>query len=80
MDSKVKFFSKNVAISKKDFNENCDKLNYQRKLIRDIEKKHKEWANNIDNWLMTRSRNLDEIYNTFQNSKFLYNFKKLLKN
>ena len=48
MDPKVKFFSKNVAISKKDFNENCDKLNYQRKLITDIEKKHKEWANNID--------------------------------
>ena len=49
MDSKVKFFSKNEAISKKDFNRNCDKLNYQRKLITDIEKKHKEWANNIDN-------------------------------
>ena len=48
MKSKVKFFSKNVAISKQDFNENCDKLNYQRKLIRDIEKKHKEWANEID--------------------------------
>ena len=48
MDSKVKFFSKNVAISKEDFNENCDKLNYQRKKIKDIEKKHKEWANNID--------------------------------
>ena len=48
MDSKVKFFSKNAAISKKDFNENYDKLNYQRKLIRDIEQKHKEWANKID--------------------------------
>ena len=48
MDSKVKFYSKNVAISKKDFNENCDKLNYQRKLIRDIEEKHKEWANNFN--------------------------------
>ncbi len=48
MDPKEKFFSKDVAISKKDFNENCDKLNYQRKLIRDIEKKHKEWANYID--------------------------------
>ena len=48
MDSTAKFFSKNVAISKKDFNENCDKLNYQRKLIRDIEEKHKKWANNID--------------------------------
>ena len=49
MDSKVNFFSKNVAISKKNFLENCDKLNYQRKLIRDIEKKHKEWAKEIDN-------------------------------
>ena len=48
MESKVKFFSKNIAISKKDFNENCDKLNDRRKLIRDIEKKHKEWASNID--------------------------------
>tara|TARA_B100000927_G_scaffold255886_1_gene222897 strand:- start:150 stop:305 length:156 start_codon:yes stop_codon:yes gene_type:complete len=50
MDSKVKFFSKNVAISKKDFNENCDKLTYQRKQIRDIEKKHKEWALKINNF------------------------------
>tara|TARA_B100000212_G_scaffold288660_1_gene229723 strand:- start:172 stop:324 length:153 start_codon:yes stop_codon:yes gene_type:complete len=49
MYSKEKFFSKNEAISKEDFNENCDKLNYQRKLIRDIEKKHKEWSNNIGN-------------------------------
>jgi len=49
MDSKVKFFSTNLAISKKDFNEHCDKLTYQRKLIIDIEKKHKEWANKIDN-------------------------------
>ena len=48
MDSKVKFFSKSVAISKKDFNGNCDKLNYQRKLIGDIEQKHKDWANDID--------------------------------
>ena len=47
MDSKAKFFSTNAVISKKDFNENYDKLNYQRKLIRDIEKKHKEWAKNI---------------------------------
>tara|TARA_B100000900_G_scaffold399986_1_gene403137 strand:- start:501 stop:650 length:150 start_codon:yes stop_codon:yes gene_type:complete len=48
MDSKVKFFSNHEAVSKKYFNENFDKLNYQRKLIRDIEKKHKEWANKID--------------------------------
>ena len=49
MDSKIKFFSKNKAISKKDFYENYDKLNYQRKLISDIEKKHKEWASKINN-------------------------------
>ena len=48
MDSKVKFFSKNVAISKKDFHENCDKLTYQSKLIRDIEQKHKEWSDSIN--------------------------------
>ena len=48
MDSKDKFFSKLDNVSNSNFNENCDKLNYQRKLIRDIEKKHKEWANNID--------------------------------
>ena len=76
MDSKVKFFSKNVEISKKDFNENCAKLNYQRKLIGDIEKKHKEWANNIDNWLMTCSRNLDEILIPFK----IVNFYIILKN
>ena len=61
MDSKVKFFSKNIAISKKDFNENCDKLNYQRKLIVDIEKKHKEWANDIDNWYLAIIESLDKI-------------------
>ena len=49
MNPKEKFFSKNVAISKEYFNENCEKLNYQRTLISDIEKKHKEWANDIDN-------------------------------
>ena len=45
----VGFSFHDISISKKDFNENCDKLNYQRKLIRDIERKHKEWANDIDN-------------------------------
>ena len=49
MNSQEKFFSKNVAISKKSFNENYEKLNYQRKLIRDIEKKHKEWSKQINN-------------------------------
>ena len=44
MNSKEKFFSNNVAITKKNFTHNSDKLNYQRKLIKDIEEKHKEWA------------------------------------
>ena len=46
MDLKEKFFSDNVAVSKENFNQNFDKLNYQRKLIKDIEKKHKEWSKN----------------------------------
>ncbi len=44
MDLKEKFFSNNVAVSKENFKQNSEKLNYQRKLIKDIEKKHKEWA------------------------------------
>ena len=48
MNSKDKFFSNNHAVSKKYFNENFEKLNYQRKLIRDIEKKHKEWSKIIN--------------------------------
>ena len=52
MVSSEKFFSDNAAISKKNFNQNFEKLNYQRKLIKDIEKKHKEWANNIDDYWM----------------------------
>ena len=47
MTSTEKFFSNEVAISKKDFKENLQKLTYQRKSIRDIEKKHKEWSKNI---------------------------------
>tara|TARA_Y100001970_G_scaffold216522_1_gene265013 strand:- start:12002 stop:12148 length:147 start_codon:yes stop_codon:yes gene_type:complete len=46
MNNKKEFFSNNVAVAKKDFNQNFEKLNYQRKLIKDIEKKHKEWAKN----------------------------------
>tara|TARA_B100000965_G_C19573900_1_gene750426 strand:- start:719 stop:865 length:147 start_codon:yes stop_codon:yes gene_type:complete len=46
MIHKEEFFSNNVAVSKKNFNQNAEKLNYQRKLIKDIEKKHKEWAKN----------------------------------
>ena len=47
MEPKEKFFSNNVAVAKENFNHNSEKLNYQRKLIKDIEKKHKEWAKNI---------------------------------
>jgi len=47
MSTKEKFFSNNVAVSKEGFNQNSEKLNYQRKLIKDIEKKHKEWAKNF---------------------------------
>ena len=47
MESKENFFSNNVAVTKKNFNHNAEKLNYQRKLIKDIEKKHKEWAKNF---------------------------------
>ena len=44
MNSKEKFFSINNAVSRKEFKENLQKLNYQRKSISDIEKKHKEWS------------------------------------
>ncbi len=47
MESKEKFFSNNVAVTKKNFNHNSEKLNYQRKLIKDIEEKHKEWAKSL---------------------------------
>ena len=47
MNSLEKFYSDNVAVSKQYFDANLIKLNYQRKLIGDIEKKHKEWSNNI---------------------------------
>ena len=44
MNSKEKFFSVNKAVSKKEFKENFQKLNYQRISICDIENKHKEWS------------------------------------
>ena len=44
MSSKEKFFSVNNAVSKKEFRENLQKLNFQRKSISDIENKHKEWS------------------------------------
>ncbi len=44
MNSKEDFFSVNNAVTKKEFKANFQKLNYQRKLISDIENKHKEWS------------------------------------
>ena len=44
MSTTEKFFSNNVAISKEEFTKNIEKLSYQKKLIKDIEKKHKDWA------------------------------------
>jgi len=44
MTSKEKFFSVNKAVTKEEFKENFQKLNYQRKSISDIENKHKEWS------------------------------------
>jgi len=48
MNSKEKFFSVNNAVTKKEFKENFQKLNYQRKSICDIENKHKEWSKIIN--------------------------------
>ena len=48
MSSKENFFSVNKAVSKKEFKENLQKLNYQRKSISDIENKHKEWSKIIN--------------------------------
>ena len=44
MSSTENFFANNVAISEKYFRQNMAKLSYQRKSIRDIEIKHKEWS------------------------------------
>ena len=49
MNSKEKFFSNNAIFTKQFFSENFEKLTYQRKLIRDIEKKHKDWSRLISN-------------------------------
>ena len=47
MSSQEKFFSNNVAVSKDEFKRNLEKLNYQKKLIKDIEQKHKDWSDSL---------------------------------
>ncbi len=42
------FFSKEMIISKKSFNENLLKYNYQKQLISDLDFKHKEWSKFVD--------------------------------
>ena len=42
------FFSKEMIITKKTLNENQLKLIYQKRLISDLDYKHKEWSKSID--------------------------------
>ena len=42
------FFSKEMIITKKSLNENQLKLTYQKRLISDLDSKHKEWSKSID--------------------------------
>ena len=38
------FFSKEMIITKKSLNENQLKFTYQKQLISDLDRKHKEWS------------------------------------
>ena len=42
------FFSKEMIITKKLLNENQLKFTYQKKLISDLDNKHKEWSKSIN--------------------------------
>ena len=42
------FFSSAMIITKKSLNENQLKFTYQKKLISDLDYKHKEWSKSID--------------------------------
>jgi hypothetical protein len=42
------FFSKEMIITKKSLNENQLKLTYQKRLISDLDYKHKEWSKSIN--------------------------------
>ena len=42
------FFSEEMIITKKSLNENQLKLTYQKRLISNLDYKHKEWSKSID--------------------------------
>ena len=42
------FFSKEMIITKNSLNENQLKYTYQKRLISDLDYKHKEWSKSID--------------------------------
>ena len=42
------FFSKEMIITKKSLTENQLKLTYQKRLISDLDYKHKEWSKSIN--------------------------------
>ena len=42
------FFSTEMIITKKSLNENQLKFTYQKQLISDLDKKHKEWSKSIN--------------------------------
>ena len=43
------FFSKEMIITKKSLNENQLKFTYQKRLISDLDYKHKEWSKFVKN-------------------------------
>jgi len=46
--STLDFFSKEMIITKKSLNENQLKLTYQKRLISDLDYKHKQWSKFIE--------------------------------
>ena len=42
------FFSKEMIITKKSLNENQLKFSYQKRLISDLDYKHKQWSKSIE--------------------------------
>ena len=45
------FFSNEMIITNKSFNENKLKFTYQKQLISDLDNKHKEWSKSINSKL-----------------------------